>query len=172
MTINFKYLCFGLVLSAGAWAADRDDDGIPDGKDACPRQPATLGSGNGCPSDAVSADRILVLLFDSQSSRLSDAQLQKLEPWLAKWQGHELLIKGHADERGSGDINQALSLARANEVANVLALRYSISRRRLTLHALGETDPASQLETESGLAENRRVEVVARPIRLQLVKGE
>ncbi|BDY03782.1 hypothetical protein F0521_08230 [Ferrimonas sp. YFM] len=170
MTFFIRCLCCTLVLVAPVMAGDRDGDGVPDSKDACPRTSATVASGNGCPAQAAQEARTVVLLFDSGSSVVRQDQLKKLQPWMNKWQGHQLVVKGHADERGGASTNQTLSRARAEAVADVLQLNFGVDRRSLSLHALGESEPLK--ENDQGLAANRRVEVVAQPVTLKLIKGD
>ncbi|TKB49326.1 OmpA family protein [Ferrimonas sediminicola] len=169
MTFIIRYLYCTLLLAAPAGAADRDGDGVPDSKDACPETRASLASSNGCPVQANHADRV-VLLFDSGSARLGPSQLRALRGWMTGWQGQKLLIRGHADERGMEGANLVLSRARAQAVVRVLTLEFGVDADRLSLQALGEREPLK--DSPNGLAASRRVEVVASPITLELTKGE
>ena len=49
-------------------------------------------------------------------------------------------IKGYASPEGSKEINEKLSVARAESVKNILVKRYKISADRLTTKGMGATD--------------------------------
>ena len=49
-------------------------------------------------------------------------------------------IKGYASPEGSKEINEKLSVARAEAVKNILVKRYKISADRLTTKGMGATD--------------------------------
>lgn len=48
--------------------------------------------------------------------------------------------KGYASPEGSKEINEKLSVARAEAVKNILVKRYKISADRLTTKGMGATD--------------------------------
>ena len=49
-------------------------------------------------------------------------------------------IKGYASPEGSKEINEKLSVARAEAVKNILVKHYKISADRLTTKGMGATD--------------------------------
>lgn len=49
-------------------------------------------------------------------------------------------IKGYASPEGSKEINEKLSVARAEAVKNIFVKRYKISADRLTTKGMGATD--------------------------------
>lgn len=49
-------------------------------------------------------------------------------------------IKGYASPEGSKEINEKLSVVRAEAVKNILVKRYKISADRLTTKGMGATD--------------------------------
>jgi outer membrane protein OmpA-like peptidoglycan-associated protein len=67
-------------------------------------------------------------------------------------------VYGHADSVGSDSYNQQLSERRAMAVASVLA-QGGVVRQRLVTTGYGESRPISSNESDSGRAQNRRVEV-------------
>ncbi|WP_374473070.1 OmpA family protein [Phenylobacterium sp.] len=73
-------------------------------------------------------------------------------------------VVGHADSTGSDAYNQGLSERRANAVATYLMDR-GVQRERMFVAGRGETQPKASNDTDAGRAENRRVEIILRPLR-------
>ncbi len=76
----------------------------------------------------------------------------------------ELQIVGHTDDVGNDQSNLALSLARANSVADYLQ-NLGISRHIMRLDGKGESSPIASNQTEDGRAKNRRVEIIIKVVR-------
>lgn len=72
-------------------------------------------------------------------------------------------VIGHTDNVGSASFNQDLSAQRADNVARTLA-RNGVSPNRLRSFGRGENEPIASNLTDQGRQQNRRVEVVIRPI--------
>jgi outer membrane protein OmpA-like peptidoglycan-associated protein len=72
-------------------------------------------------------------------------------------------VYGHTDSTGSDAHNQDLSQRRAVAVATILA-NQGIDQRRFYIEGRGKTDPIASNATESGRAQNRRVEIQISPI--------
>lgn len=70
-----------------------------------------------------------------------------------------VLVIGHADQRGSPEVNFAISEARARAVVTYLVSR-GIAPERLSSRAVGEADLLSLNSDEAALALNRRTEFV------------
>ncbi|HAH23231.1 MAG TPA: hypothetical protein DCL77_05640 [Prolixibacteraceae bacterium] len=89
----------------------------------------------------------------------SDAKqnLGKLVTILNKYPDTNIAIYGHTDSKGSEAYNQKLSERRARAVSNYLVSQ-DIASSRLTTKGFGETQPKYSNDTESGTAQNRRVE--------------
>lgn len=68
-------------------------------------------------------------------------------------------IEGHTDDRGSDNLNQALSQRRAEAVRAAL-VEEGIAASRLTAVGLGKTQPVADNATAEGRARNRRVEII------------
>ena len=79
-------------------------------------------------------------------------------------------VAGHTDSVGSDQYNQGLSQRRANAVAAYLGSRGVMQQRMLTVGA-GESRPLASNDTDSGRAQNRRVEVTLVPIEQQGTGG-
>ncbi len=67
-------------------------------------------------------------------------------------------IEGHTDALGSDEYNQALSIRRAEAVFRFLVNR-GVAPERLEVSGFGESRPVADNDTESGRAQNRRVEI-------------
>jgi outer membrane protein OmpA-like peptidoglycan-associated protein len=72
-------------------------------------------------------------------------------------------VVGHTDSTGSDAYNLTLSQRRADSVATYLASN-GIVRARIATQGLGESQPAADNATETGRAQNRRVEIKLVPV--------
>ena len=72
-------------------------------------------------------------------------------------------VMGHTDSTGSDQYNLDLSRRRAESVANYLTSR-GVSRARIETIGYGEQYPVADNTTESGRAQNRRVEIRITPV--------
>jgi outer membrane protein OmpA-like peptidoglycan-associated protein len=72
-------------------------------------------------------------------------------------------VAGHTDSVGSDAYNQKLSEQRANAVSGYLTSR-GLNRDRFIVVGAGETHPVASNDSESGRAQNRRVEITLVPI--------
>lgn len=116
---------------------------------------------------AQQTDRGLVLtlsdvLFDIDESVLkpgADNAITQLAEFLNEYPERALIIEGHTDSTGPDSYNTMLSESRARAVAEALQQR-GISRARLEVRGLGESQPVASNETDAGRQQNRRVEVI------------
>jgi outer membrane protein OmpA-like peptidoglycan-associated protein len=90
----------------------------------------------------------------------SAAVLATIGELLQRDQSLKLTIEGHTDSTGSAEHNLSLSQRRADSVKQYLVDRFGIDAKRLTTRGLGSTQPVAPNDTESGRAQNRRVELV------------
>ncbi len=100
------------------------------------------------------------ILFGFDQSNLSaDAKnnLDKLVVVLNNYPDTDIEIQGHTDSTGSEDYNQNLSVRRATSVSGYLR-QNGISGRRINTVGFGELYPKYSNDSESGRAQNRRVE--------------
>ena len=72
-------------------------------------------------------------------------------------------VLGHTDASGSEASNQALSLSRAQAVANYLKSR-GVAAARVGVKGYGESAPIASNDTDEGRAENRRIEIRVVPL--------
>lgn len=100
------------------------------------------------------------VLFAFDKSNLSgdsESTLNKLVTVLTKYPDTNIELQGHTDDKGSDKYNQSLSERRAKEVSRYLKDK-GITAQRVTVKGFGETIPKYDNSTESGRAQNRRVE--------------
>lgn len=101
--------------------------------------------------------------FGKESFYLADCELIKLDKLaqaIELFESHSILIKGHAALYGTRGKQWALSVKRANAVANYF-IKYGIkSPEQIIIQSYGADDPIASNKTEEGKALNRRVEVI------------
>lgn len=108
------------------------------------------------------------VLFDSGSSKLRQTKpLDKVAEVFKQMPNQPLGIEGHTDNvpiKHSGwESNKALSLARAQAVADHLRENHNIPESRLTVIGYGEEHPIASNDTAAGRRQNRRVEIILLP---------
>lgn len=102
------------------------------------------------------------LLFDTDSNSL-DAQSQSTTDRLGRELGilqvDLVRVEGHTDNVGSAAYNQALSLRRAQAVADALA-QAGLHGAKIEVRGLGMTHPVSGNSTPEMRQQNRRVSII------------
>lgn len=73
-------------------------------------------------------------------------------------------VVGHADSSGPDDYNQTLSERRASAVAGYLTGPGGVLPDRVFVAGMGERAPIADNATPAGRAQNRRVEIILRPL--------
>ncbi|WP_028115723.1 OmpA family protein [Ferrimonas senticii] len=105
------------------------------------------------------------LTFDSGKSALKAGATNTLSGVamvLAKYEKTRLEVTGHTDSTGSAELNQRLSIERAETVADELT-RQGVASYRLSTAGYGPLRPIASNDTTQGRALNRRVEVLLIP---------
>jgi outer membrane protein OmpA-like peptidoglycan-associated protein len=69
-----------------------------------------------------------------------------------------MTVVGHTDSTGSDAINDALSIERAQSVRNYLSVR-GVDAQRIAVQGRGSHEPVASNASDSGRAQNRRVEI-------------
>ena len=82
-------------------------------------------------------------------------RLQTTAGWMEANPSAEVLIEGHADERGTGEYNLALGERRADAARQYLRT-LGVKDRRLSTLSYGEERPLDPGHTEEAWAKNRR----------------
>ena len=103
-------------------------------------------------------ENIVNFAFDSSNlTSAAKTDLDKLAKVLKNNPDTNINIYGHTDSKGSDSYNLALSERRANAVKSYLSSK-GISSSRMIATGMGESNPVATNDTESGRAQNRRVE--------------
>src|SRR5689334_25247788 len=89
--------------------------------------------------------------------------MDKIADVVVRYGKTSLTVAGHTDDVGSAQYNQQLSERRAHAVAQYLESK-KVQPVRLQIVGKGESMPIANNTTESGRAENRRVEIYVEPI--------
>lgn len=100
------------------------------------------------------------ILFDVNKYELSTEakdNLSKLVTILNEYPDTDIEIQGHTDNTGSDSYNKTLSKQRATAVSNYL-IGKSIQSNRIKIKGFGENAPKYENDSETGRANNRRVE--------------
>lgn len=99
--------------------------------------------------------------FTSGSAALESsayADLMRVAAALRDAPGLSILVVGHTDNRGSLELNEKLSLARAESVATFLSAA-GIPSTAFHVKGAGYSAPVASNDTEEGRRKNRRVEI-------------
>ena len=99
--------------------------------------------------------------FDFDKTNLTSKSLQTLKSVANALNDNpdlDVVLAGHADERGTREYNLALGQRRAEAVSDYLVLN-GIKRGRITVKSFGEEKPISVGQDEESYSKNRRVEI-------------
>ena len=102
------------------------------------------------------------LMFDTNKYDLKNnakADLNEFAKILIEFSDADVAIFGHTDSTGSDQINDPLSVNRANAVASYLLSNGVSSAQLKTVVGMGSKEPVADNGTSAGRAANRRVEV-------------
>ncbi|MER2999211.1 OmpA family protein [Pontibacter populi] len=104
------------------------------------------------------------VLFDTDKAEIRPEGETKLQTIVEKIKNlqpnSQVRIFGHADARAGNEYNKELSAQRANAVKDWLQNKGGISPDRLSIEAMGESEPRATNETAKGRQLNRRVAIV------------
>lgn len=95
--------------------------------------------------------------FSTNSARISTQGQRRLQEFFGSATATSFIITGHTDSRASDAYNMRLSLNRANSVAKVAK---ASGARIADVRGYGERQPAASNGSASGMAKNRRVEII------------
>lgn len=124
------------------------------------------GSGYGGTGDAALNDpnsplskRVIYFLYDSSEVMPEYVNvINEHAAFLSANPGRNVVLEGHADERGSSEYNIALGEQRAKSVAKMMQLQ-GVSDSQIQVVSFGEEKPAVSGHDESAYQQNRRVEL-------------
>ena len=108
------------------------------------------------------AQRYFSAIADSYNARLIANNIsdpQEKTSYIAQVSQRKILLIGHTDDTGSSRLNADLSERRAQAVAAYMEKR-GIPKESLYFQGAGEAYPIADNDSETGRAQNRRVEIV------------
>ena len=155
----------GVQVDRRGCEIDSDRDGVVDSRDNCPDTPATLAvDNNGCPIlETAQRRQELRVNFEYDKSDIRpqyDREIADFAEFMETHSNTNVVIEGHTDNRGSDAYNQALSERRANAVRDELVNEHDIASDRVSTVGYGESRPIDSNNTDTGRANNRRIEAV------------
>ena len=100
-------------------------------------------------------DRVFFATNESVLTTASRDTLRKQAEWLRKNSKINVVLEGHADERGTREYNLALGERRANSVKDYL-MTYGISGKRISVISYGKERPVNTASTPLAWSQNRR----------------
>jgi OOP family OmpA-OmpF porin len=151
---------------------DHDHDGVDDNHDACPDTPAGRAvDEHGCEIVVAALEDSLLdtgriteqsIRFETGKATLlpsSFARLDLIGQTLGGMPELRFEIGGYCDDRGSDEVNQALSETRAASVLDYLVMKFpDLNRAQFMTRGYGKTHPRVAGTDEAARAMNRRVE--------------
>ena len=102
------------------------------------------------------------VLFDTASAALrseSRATLDQVASVIQEYPKTAVVIQGHTDSRGTEEYNEGLSSRRAGSVEGYLSMQ-GVDNGRMTTMAMGELYPVATNDTDWGMQQNRRVDIL------------
>lgn len=126
-----------------------------------------LSDGSGASGSMLDADMEQLLgtnkvYFEFDSASVDEQSRQVIEAhsqFLIENPDVNVVLEGHADERGTREYNLALGERRANSVAEIM-VAYGVQPGRIQTVSYGEERPASLGSDESAWQLNRRVVIL------------
>tara|TARA_A100001011_G_scaffold137042_1_gene144511 strand:+ start:773 stop:1318 length:546 start_codon:yes stop_codon:yes gene_type:complete len=100
-------------------------------------------------------DRVFFATNESILTTASRETLRAQATWLRKNTSVNVIIEGHADERGTREYNLALGERRANAAKDYL-MTYGISSDRISVLSYGKERPVDSGSTPLAWSKNRR----------------
>ena len=104
-------------------------------------------------------DRVFFSTNESILTTKSRDTLRKQAAWLRKNSAINVVVEGHADERGTREYNLALGERRANAAKDYL-MTYGISANRISVISYGKERPVDSGSNPLAWSKNRRAVTV------------
>ena len=160
--VTQQALIEALSPAAGASAAEGD---APRSRSFRPAaRVAGTAAASAQPGNAARAS--ILVTFVTNSADLTGGARNALDVLAGAMKSEKLAsvkftIEGHADPRGSDELNMRLSQARADSVRSYLISQHGLQAERV--NAVGKGSSALMNPSEPAAPENRRVTIVAQP---------
>ena len=100
-------------------------------------------------------DRVFFATNETVLTTASRETLRKQAAWLRKNSDINIVLEGHADERGTREYNLALGERRANSAKDYL-MTYGISSNRISVLSYGKERPVDSGSNPLSWSKNRR----------------
>ena len=100
-------------------------------------------------------DRVFFATNETVLTTASRETLRKQAAWLRKNSDINVVVEGHADERGTREYNLALGERRANAAKDYL-MTYGMSGKRISVISYGKEKPVNTASTPLAWSQNRR----------------
>jgi len=100
-------------------------------------------------------DRVFFATNESVLTTASRETLRKQAAWMRENSEVNVVIEGHADERGTREYNLALGERRANAAKDYL-MTYGVSSNRMSVLSYGKERPVDSGSTPLAWSKNRR----------------
>jgi peptidoglycan-associated lipoprotein len=100
-------------------------------------------------------DRVFFATNETVLTTASRETLRKQATWLRKNSDINVVLEGHADERGTREYNLALGERRANSAKDYL-MTYGISSERISVLSYGKERPVDSGSSPLAWSKNRR----------------
>ena len=105
------------------------------------------------------------LMFKKNSFEISEAykrDVVKFKDVIEKFPGTRITVSGHTDDTGTDEINNKLSLKRAQALYDLM-IKTGVPANRMTVVGYGESRPRFPNDSEANRLKNRRVEIAITP---------
>ena len=143
---------------------DTDGDGVRNYSDQCPgTPPGTPVDAKGC---ATAVQSLVVakatVEFANDSARIepsSNGDIEDVGKLLAQNPEAQALVIGHASRTGAPAYNQALSMRRAEAVAQRLVDEFGVERLQIKTQGMGFYQPRFTMEAAAAVNANRRADI-------------
>ena len=139
----------------GKYGANRYGDGSSSGG----RYGSAIRPGDVGPTEGVLGQRVIYFSYDSEDVLPEyQAVVNAHAEYLSGHPEANLVLEGHADERGSSEYNVALGERRALSVARTMRMQ-GVGDNQVRAMSYGEEKPATSGHDENSWQQNRRVEI-------------
>lgn len=143
---------------------DTDGDGVRNYSDQCPgTPPGTPVDAKGC-ATAVQSSVVAkaTVEFANDSARIepsSNGDIEDVGKLLAQNPKAQALVIGHASKTGAPAYNQALSMRRAEAVAQRLVDEFGVERLQIKTQGMGFYQPRFTVDAAAAVNANRRADI-------------
>lgn len=146
--------------SSSGGAQDGDMDSANSGANTAGMNSGANTNGNQMSNASMPDVRTIYFAFDKDTIRPEfESVLMGHAQYLKANTSANVVLEGHADERGTREYNLALGERRAKQVATYLMVQ-GVSAAQIDTVSYGEEKPLAIGKTEAEYSQNRRVEIV------------